>query len=76
MSEHRKLIAAIMLAVVAWGTVQAIGAYRFNHNPWRAVMVLSCVGAFLGFWGILLARQSRGPRRLDKSPNANLRPKL
>lgn len=44
----------IALAVAAWGVYHAIGAYRYNHNPWRAVMVLACVGGFLGFWGLLL----------------------
>jgi len=44
---------------VAWGTFHAIGAWRFNHNPLRAVVVLVCVGGFLGFWMTMLAVRKR-----------------
>lgn len=48
-------ITAIMVAVLTWGIYHAIGAYRYNHNPMRAVMVLGCVAAYLGIWCLLLA---------------------
>jgi RsiW-degrading membrane proteinase PrsW (M82 family) len=57
-STHR-VFAAIMLAVLAWGTWLAAGAYRYNNNPWRAVVVLASVGIFLGGWLLLLANRHR-----------------
>jgi hypothetical protein len=57
-------LALIMVAVVAWGIFHAVGAYRFNHNPMRAVMVLGCVTFYLGFWGLMLAaRRARLARQ-------------
>jgi uncharacterized membrane protein HdeD (DUF308 family) len=44
--------------VGAWGVFHAIGAYRLNHNPWRAVMVLGCVAMYLGAWWLLLKRRA------------------
>ena len=49
--------------IVVWGIFHAIGAWRLNHNPLRAVVVLACVGAFLGFWMTMLAVRQR---RLSK----------
>ncbi len=54
----------MVVAVAGWGIFHAIGAYRFNHNPMRAVMVLACVAAYLGFWGLMLAaRRARIARQ-------------
>ena len=39
---------------IVWGIAQAIGAYSLNHDPRRPLIVLACVGAFLGFWVALL----------------------
>lgn len=59
-----RIIAWVAIAVLAWGVVQAIGAWRFNHDPLRAVVVLACVTAFLGFWMAMLAvRRRRLSRR-------------
>jgi hypothetical protein len=49
-----------MLGIVLWGGFHAIGAYRYNHNVYRAVMVVACVAGFLGFWlAMLAARRAR-----------------
>jgi hypothetical protein len=53
------LIWAIVAGVAVWGVVLAVGAWRLNHNPWRTVVVLACVAAFLGFWGAMLAIRAR-----------------
>jgi len=55
----RNLVRLIMGAVLVWGTFLAVGSYRFNHNPARPAVVMTCVLAFLGFWGLLL-RTRRG----------------
>ena len=48
------LIRWIFGGLTVWGIAQAIGAYSFNHDPRRPLIVLACVGAFLGFWVWLL----------------------
>jgi hypothetical protein len=58
----------IMAAVFGWGIFHAVGAYRLNHHPGRALMVLGCVTAFLGFWRLMLwSRQKRLSRQADRS---------
>jgi CHASE2 domain-containing sensor protein len=54
-----------MLALVAWGVVQAIGSWLFNHDPRRPLLVLACVGGFLGFWLLMLSSRRR---RLESKP--------
>jgi hypothetical protein len=61
----QRMLWAIRGAVLAWGAVLAAGAYRLNHNPWRVVMVLGCVVAFLGAWSWLTAR--REPKAAESS---------
>ncbi|HEX3655498.1 MAG TPA: hypothetical protein VHV55_06825 [Pirellulales bacterium] len=53
-------IPLIIVAVLAWGLLHAIGAYTYNHNPLRFWMVLGCEFAFVGFWlAMLAARRAR-----------------
>jgi hypothetical protein len=59
----RTILAMIMGGLVVWAVYMAIGAYWYNLNPWRAVVVLVCMGMFLGVWLLLLWTQSR-----DKKP--------
>jgi hypothetical protein len=60
----RWVLPTIAVAVAAWGVFHAIGAYRFNHNLARPVMVLGCVAAYLGFWGLMLrSRRARLARQ-------------
>lgn len=60
--DAEKLLRWIMLALVAWGVFQALGSWLFNHDPRRPLLVLACVGGFLGFW---LAMLSARRRRLE-----------
>ena len=53
-SPLRWVIVLIVVSVSAWGVFHAVGAYRLNHNPARPLMVLGCVAAYLGFWGLML----------------------
>ena len=64
-----RIIGWVVLAILAWGIFHAVGAWRFNHNPLRPVVVLACVGAFLGFWMAMLAVRQR---RLSKQPSAGV----
>jgi len=61
------VILLIVVAVLAWGVFHAVGAYTLNHNPWRAVMVVGCVAAFLGFWGAMLTARRARLRREGQS---------
>jgi CHASE2 domain-containing sensor protein len=54
-----RVILGIMLAILAWGLFHALGAWRLNHDIRRTFVVLGCVAAFLGFWGVLLAAKWR-----------------
>ncbi len=51
---RRYAIPLIVLAVVGWGIFHAVGAYQFNHNPLRGVVVMVCVAGYLGIWMLLL----------------------
>jgi hypothetical protein len=59
MKSSRWLMAAVMLLVLAWGTWMAIGAVRYNGNPWRGVVVMAAFAIFLGGWLVLLAQRHR-----------------
>jgi hypothetical protein len=61
--ERFRIIRWVVAGIVVWGIFHAIGAWRFNHNPLRAVVVLACVAAFIGFWMTMLAVRQR---RLSK----------
>jgi hypothetical protein len=50
---------AVILAVIAWGIVHAIGAYRFNFHLLRGAVVLGCTSAFVGLWLIALLARAR-----------------
>lgn len=60
-----RLLRWIMGAVLVWGTILAIGAWRLNNDPRRLAVVLACVIAFLGFWLVMLAARSRRLRQRD-----------
>jgi hypothetical protein len=60
-------IAWIMSAVLVWGTILAIGAYRFNYMPMRFVMVFGSTVGFLLFWTAALRIRQR---RLDGERHA------
>ncbi|HVU88305.1 MAG TPA: hypothetical protein VHD36_13375 [Pirellulales bacterium] len=59
-SSLRWVLPLIAVAVAAWGVFHAVGAYQLNHNWARPLMVLGCVAAYLGFWGLMLrSRRAR-----------------
>ncbi len=57
--SHRTILALIMAGVILWGIYVAVGAYRYNLNPWRPVIVLACIALFVGTWLALLWNQNR-----------------
>ena len=60
--SKRQVTWLIMGGVAAWGVLLAIGARHtraFTVSNARLIVVLVCVGLFLGGWGLLLARWKR-----------------
>ncbi|MCH2124735.1 MAG: hypothetical protein MK165_08085 [Pirellulaceae bacterium] len=56
----RRIIRWIVLGLVVWGGLLAVGAYGFSQNGWqisRAVVVGSCMLGFLCFWIALLKKR-------------------
>jgi hypothetical protein len=66
MQEHanrepsRGLIVWLAAALAAWGLYLAVGAFLFNHDVRRGLLVFGCMAAFLGWWLLLL--RGRGKR--------------
>ena len=62
----RNLLIWVILAVVAWGAYHVAGAYFYDRNPWRSLVVAGSFALFLGLWLLLLGlrrkRQSDGPK--------------
>jgi hypothetical protein len=51
----------LMLVILAWGLLLALGTYLFGGNKplFRALIVAGCTLAFLGLWTIALAMQKK-----------------
>jgi len=54
-----RILRWIMMGIVIWGSIHALGAWTFNHDARRPVVVLVCVAGFLGFWLTMLAARRR-----------------
>jgi hypothetical protein len=61
--DSSRIIRGIMLAVLVWGAILAAGAWTFNHDIRRPLVVMACVLGFLGFWGAMLASRRRRTER-------------
>lgn len=53
------LVIAIMLALLAWGLLLAVGAAWFGDDSLKPWLLLGSVVAFAGLWGGLLAVRRR-----------------
>lgn len=54
----RTILALIFGGLLLWGLYIAGGVLWYGLNPVGALVVLVCVGIFLGFWALLLRSQS------------------
>ena len=61
--SQRMMIGLIMGGLVVWAIYLAVGAYLYNFDIVRALFVLGCMAAFLGFWALMLWTQGPPPRR-------------
>jgi len=71
MTNEKRAMLAITVAVLGWGLFHAVGTY-FNHedrgNPLRPLIVLVSVAGFLGFWWLMLASRRRRLARRSQLP--------
>lgn len=71
--RNRHVIAIIMVAVMVWGGVLAVGAYlgggRLVPDFRRGMIVLAAPLAFLGIWLVLLFRRGRNSAEEDDTQN-------
>jgi Flp pilus assembly protein TadB len=51
-----------MGGLVLWGIYVAVGVLWYGQTIAGAIVVLVCVGMFLGFWLLLLRSQKRDKR--------------
>ena len=79
--NSRKILTAITVAVLIWGSALALGAFLFEANLFgtkvtdpslfkasvKAGLIFGCVGLFLGGWMVLL--KSRNRRQAKESEN-------
>jgi len=58
----------IMLAVLGWGLLLALGTYLFGGNQplLRAVIVAGCTLGFLGLWLVALTMRQRRIEHKDE----------
>jgi hypothetical protein len=58
----RRLPWIIMVALAVWGLIHAVGAYLYNYNPWRGIVVAGAMGLFILWWAWLLHLHARRER--------------
>ena len=57
-----RLPLVIMAALAVWGLVHAIGAYLYNYNPLRGLVVGAAMALFIAWWAWLLRLHARRQR--------------
>lgn len=73
-SRSRALLNAIMLAVLIWGLLLALGVRVYRGSWLGAAIVAGCTVLFVGSWWLLLYMREtrengeRGPRGAQKRP--------
>jgi predicted permease len=56
----RRWIVLLVAALTAWGLYHAVGAFLFNKDVRRGLVVFACMALFLAFWlSLLKLRKSR-----------------
>ena len=66
----RTITALIMGTLILWASYIAAGWY--DRNPWRGVIVMACMGGFLGFWLLLLWNLKRKKRAASRRPTKSV----
>ena len=65
-NDPSRWIGLLVAALAAWGLYHAVGAFLFNKDVRRGLVVLACMALFLAFWlSLLRVRKSRQQRNND-----------
>ena len=62
-SRSLLIILGIMAALLAWGTLHAVGAYLYNLDIRKPLVVYAFMGGFLVLWGLAIMFRNRRLRR-------------
>lgn len=66
MASYRRaqqLIRLIMAALLVWGGLHGLGAYLYNSDWRKPLIVYACLLGFLGLWWLMLFLRDRRLRR-------------
>jgi hypothetical protein len=69
----RRLIVVLAAALAAWGLYHAIGAFLFNHDVRRGLVVFACMAAFLGWWMLLMRYRAKKKSEPARGPDTQQR---
>ena len=59
----RRWIVLLMVALAAWGLYHAVGAFLFNKDVRRGLVVFACMVLFLAVWlSLMMVRKKRRKR--------------
>jgi cbb3-type cytochrome oxidase subunit 3 len=67
----RWVLPLVMVGLLAWGIFHAVGAFRLDQNPWKAIVVMAFSLAFLGFWALLLRARASRRANQDRRPGSS-----
>ena len=62
----RRWIVILIAVLAVWGLYHAVGAFLFNYDIRRGIVVLGSMTAFLGCWLALLRYRKKKDRRADE----------
>jgi len=65
------MINGIMFAVLVWGACLAMGAFLFNFDFRKGLIVYGAVILFLVCWSVLLSIKSRKDRNKEQDERLN-----
>jgi sulfite exporter TauE/SafE len=70
---QKTVLVVLTLALLAWGTYHAVGAYfggfggeNLQHDFRRSLVVLACMGVFLASWWLLMLTRKPRNSRTDR----------
>jgi hypothetical protein len=69
----RRLIVLLAAALAAWGLYLSIGAFLFNHDVRRGLIVFVCMTAFLGWWLLLVRYRTKRNSEQSRPADADQR---
>ena len=72
--QPSRVVYLILIGLLVWGGMLALGAYLNNASGWAGVVVASCSLGFISFWGAMLLLRERKLRRAADQDRSERRP--